>query len=449
MFKKSLRIQIVATFIMIVLISLFVSFGITRLIAEKEVTIDDPFLMIASDTVSLLALTEPERREQILSILSHYSIHGEIIQEGNVLPFSLTEEEAAPLLQSKSSEPIFLNRKHGPVRFIGVPNIDNNGSSLIVKVDFTYFSEVIQHILFIGLFMVLVIGSLFILLSSNYIVKPVIKLTNAAKEMAKGNLSIRLKHKRKDELGELMNNFNYMASELQKTDKMRDDFVSNVSHEIQSPITSIRGFTKAIRDGLIPQDHQKEYLDIIYNETIRLSKLSDNLLRLASLDSENHPFHPVEYRLDEQLRRVILVFEPQWTEKKLAVELDLLACRVKADKDLLEQVWQNLITNAIKYSNYNDKIEVKMEMLNHEVHVHIKDTGRGIPEEDLPYIFDRFYMVDKARSRSGGGSGLGLSIVKKIINLHGFKVKVKSEQGKGTCISIAIPLLVNTKNTNV
>ena len=90
-----------------------------------------------------------------------------------------------------------------------------------------------------------------------------------------------------------------------------------------------------------------------------------------------------------------------------------------------------------------------MEMLDYEVHVHIKDTGRGIPEEDLPYIFDRFYMVDKARSRSGGGSGLGLSIVKKIINLHGFKVKVKSEQGKGTCISIAIPLLVNTKNTNV
>ena len=297
--------------------------------------------------------------------------------------------------------------------------------------------------------MVLVIGSLFILLSANYIVKPVIKLTNAAKEMAKGNLSIRLKHKRKDELGELMNNFNYMASELQKTDKMRDDFVSNVSHEIQSPITSIRGFTKAIRDGLIPQDHQKEYLDIIYNETIRLSKLSDNLLRLASLDSENHPFHPVEYRLDEQLRRVILVFEPQWTEKKLAVELDLLACRVNADKDLLEQVWQNLITNAIKYSNHNDKIEVKMEKLDHEVHVHIIDLGRGIPEEDLPYIFDRFYMVDKARSRSGGGNGLGLSIVKKIINLHGFKINVKSEEGIGTCISISIPLLDNTKNTNV
>ena len=136
-------------------------------------------------------------------------------------------------------------------------------------------------------------------------------------------------------------------------------------------------------------------------------------------------------------------------KKNLLLNLIFLACRVKADKDLLEQVWQNLITNAIKYSNHNDKIEVKMEKLDHEVHVHIIDLGRGIPEEDLPYIFDRFYMVDKARSRSGGGSGLGLSIVKKIINLHGFKVKVKSEQEKGTCISIAIPLLDNTKNTNV
>ncbi|MEH7011386.1 HAMP domain-containing sensor histidine kinase [Neobacillus niacini] len=440
MFKKSLRIQIVATFIMIVLLSLFLSFGITRLIAEREITFDEPFLTIARDAANLLVIAEPDRRNQVLDILSNYNIHGEILKKGNVLPFSLTEEETSLLFQSDISEPFFLNTKEGPVRFIGVPNIDDSGSSLIVKVDFTHFSEIMQRILLISLILVLVIGSLFILLASNYIVKSVRKLTSAAKEMATGNLSVRLKYKKNDELGELINSFNHMASELQKIDKMRDDFVSNVSHEIQSPITSIRGFTKAIRDGVIPQEHQKEHLDIIYEETLRLSKLSEHLLRLASLDSENHPFHPVEYQLDEQLRRTFLVSEPLWTGKNLDVELELKPCKVKVDQDLFEQVWQNLITNAIKYSDKNDEIEVKMEIVDQEVRVHVKDTGKGIPEEDLPYVFDRFYMVDKARTRSGGGNGLGLSIVKKIIELHGCHINVKSEEGKGSCFTISIPL---------
>lgn len=440
MFRKSLRVKIVTTFIIIVHISLFLSFGISLLITEREVTIEKPFLAIAQDVASLLAITEPERRDQVIDILSDYNIHGEMIQEENELPFSLTEEEAAPLFQSGISEPLFLNTEEGPVRFIGVPNIDNTGHSMILKVDFTGFLKVMHRILLIVLFSVLVIGSLLILLVSHYIVEPVKKLTSAAKEMAKGNLSFRLKHRRKDEIGELMDSFNHMASEIQKVDKMREDFVSNVSHEIQSPITSIRGFTRAIRDGVIPVEDQKEHLDIIYQETLRLSKLSDHLLRLASLDSENHPFHPVEYRLDEQLRRIILVTEPLWTKKNLDIELDLLACRVMVDRDLFEHVWQNLITNAIKYSGDNNRIVVQMENTGLAVLVHIMDTGRGIPKEDLPYVFDRFYMVDKARSRSGGGNGLGLSIVKKIIELHSCKIDVKSEEWKGTCFTVSIPL---------
>lgn len=107
---------------------------------------------------------------------------------------------------------------------------------------------------------------------------------------------------------------------------------------------------------------------------------------------------------------------------------------------MFEQVWQNLITNAIKYSDKNDKIEVKMEIVDKEVRIHVKDNGKGIPEKDLPYVFDRFYMVDKARSHLGGGNGLGLSIVRKIIELHGCQINVKSEEGKGSCFTISIPL---------
>ena len=440
MFRNSMRFQIGAVFIIIVLISLFVSFGITKLLSEREVSFEQRYLTIAQDTVSLLALTEPDHQQQVLDLLSGYNVTGKIMKKGSQLPFSLTEDKVSPLFQAGADEPLFLNTEHGPIRFIGVPNIDSRGSALILKVDFIVFMEVLQRILLLSLVTVLVIGCLLILLASHYIVKPVKRLTGAAKEMAKGNLDFRIKHRKKDEIGELMDSFNHMACELQKIDKMRENFVSNVSHEIQSPITAIRGFTRAISDGIIPAENHKEYLEIIYQETIRLSKLSDHLLRLASLDSDNHPFHPTRYRLDEQLRRMILVTEPLWTERNLQVELDLQDCEVKGDQDLFEQVWQNLINNAIKYSDENGRIQVMMEVNMEAVLVYIKNTGKAIPETDLPHIFERFYMVDKARSQSGGGNGLGLSIAKKIVELQKATIHVKSNEEEGTCFTVTIPL---------
>ncbi|GEM_PF-2414141 len=439
MVRNSMRFQIGAVFTIIVLISLFVSFGMTKLLSEREVSIEQRYLTVAQDTVSLLALTEPDRQQQVLDLLSGYNVTGKIIKQGSQLPFSLTEEKVAPLFIAGASEPLFLNTEHGPIRFIGVPNIDNRGSTLILKVDFIVFVEALQRILLISLVTVLIIGGLLILLASHYIVKPVKRLTGAAKEMAKGNLDFRIKHSKKDEIGELMDSFNHMACELQKIDKIRENFVSNVSHEIQSPITAIRGFTRAISDGIIPTENQKEYLEIIYQETLRLSKLSDHLLRLASLDSDNHPFYPARYRLDEQLRRMILVTEPLWTEKHLHIELDLQDCQVYVDQDLFEQVWQNLINNAIKYSDENGWIEVLLEDNTEAVRVHINNTGQAIPETDLPHIFERFYMVDKARSQSGGGNGLGLSIAKKIIELHKCKIDVTSNEEEGTCFTVTIP----------
>lgn len=286
---------------------------------------------------------------------------------------------------------------------------------------------------------VLVIGSLLILFMSGYIVKPIKKLTVAAKEMASGDLSVRLTYRNKDEFGELMESFNRMASELQKMDSVRDDFVSNVSHEMQSPLTSIRGFTRALQDGVIPLEEQKEHLDIIYEETLRLSRLSDNLLRLASLDSEHHPVNLTTFQLDEQLRRTIVLAEPQWARKDIMIELDLLPCGITVDKDLFDQVWQNLINNAIKYTGQEGTIHVEIEMSAQFVKVYIKDSGKGIPEEALPLIFDRFYMVEKARSSALKGNGLGLSIVMKILKIHDCKIEVESKVGEGTQFIVTIP----------
>lgn len=208
---------------------------------------------------------------------------------------------------------------------------------------------------------------------------------------------------------------------------------------MQSPLTSIRGFTRALQDGVIPLEEQKEHLDIIYEETLRLSRLSDNLLRLASLDSEHHPVHFTTFQVDEQLRRAILLAEPQWAQKDIQIELDLLPCEITVDKDLFDQVWQNLINNAIKYTGPQGIIHVEIETSSSFVKVLIRDSGQGIPEEALPYIFDRFYMVDKARSSSLRGNGLGLSIVIKILKLHQCTIDVESEMGKGTQFIVTIP----------
>ncbi|WP_342415492.1 ATP-binding protein [Paenibacillus sp. FSL R10-2782] len=442
MLRKSLRVRIVFTFTLIVIVSLSLSFVITSLISQRRPDFKEQLPAVSADIASIINHADSGQRDKLVKLFSKYHVDIEAVQAGGAVPFGLTEEQVRPLFLPKAASPLLLKRDKGTIQIVGVPSFDDEGNAMVLRVNFTNVFYIMNQVLFIGLFIVLVIGSLLILLASRYIVEPVKRLTRAAEEMATGNLAIRLEHKQKDEFGELMDSFNHMVSELQKIDKMREDFVGNVSHEIQSPITSIRGFTAAIRDGLVPQDQQKEHMDIIYQETVRLSKLSEHLLRLASLDSDQHPVHRTEYRLDEQLRRVILLQEPLWTASKLELRLALQPCVVKLDADLFAQVWQNLLSNAIKHSMEGAVIEVDIEVKKETVLVHMKDEGQGIPAEDLPRIFDRFYRVDKSRNRSEGGNGLGLSIVKKIVELHGCKITVVSEDGKGSRFTVSIPLKV-------
>ena len=394
---------------MLFLLVFFFLFLITRTIFVQEFTFKGSS-KFTIDIATLIATTNPDKTDTVRDILAKYDVERIIIiSEDAIPPFSVSKEKVAKLFQTNSSDALILSKRHHEDTevIVGVPNIDDTGSALVLKLDFLKLHNFIEHIIFFSLVLVLLIGSLLFLLASLYIVEPLKRLTKAAKEMATGNLLFRLKHKRKDEFGDLMDSFNHMACELQKSEKAREDFVSNVSHEIQSPLTSIRGFTKAIRDDVIPPEHQKEYLNIIYQESLRISHLSENLLRLASLDSEYHPFQPDVYKLDEQLRQTILLLEPQWKEKDLKISLVLQPCEIKADKDLFEQVWQNLINNAIKYSDIGGLIEVKLESTAQQIKVFIRDTGHGINEEELPFIFDRFYMVDKARRYSSGREWTG------------------------------------------
>lgn len=442
MFRKSLRLRIVATFIGIVLVSLILSFMINN--GSQEKTPNRFMVTFAEDLATLINLIDdPQKVKSSFDIFARYGLNIMPVNEQSDVLSSLPEDKVHSLFEAGTTDAMFMSSKDG-IATIGVPGTNEGIGTFLIQSDFSSLFHTLRNTLLTSLLTVLVIGSLLILFMSGYIVKPIKRLTVAAKEMSSGDLSVRLKHNNQDEFGELMESFNHMASELQKIDSVRDDFVSNVSHEMQSPLTSIRGFTRALQDGVIPLEEQKEHLDIIYEETLRLSKLSDNLLRLASLDSEHHPVHFTTFQVDEQLRRAILLAEPQWSQKDIQIELDLLPCEITVDKDLFDQVWQNLINNAIKYTGPNGTIHVEIETSSSFVKVLIRDSGQGIPEEALPYIFDRFYMVDKARSSSLRGNGLGLSIVIKILKLHHCTIDVESEVGKGTQFIVTIPRSVST-----
>jgi len=254
----------------------------------------------------------------------------------------------------------------------------------------------------------------------------------ALDQISKGNFDVLLDPRSLGNFHELADAVNEMARNLGTLETMREDFISNVSHEIQSPLTSIGGFAKLMKDENLPPEQRKHYAEIIESESKRLSSLGEKLLKLSSLDQAS--LNKTEFRLDKQLEQIALTFEPQWSAKNITLEADLQRCAVTADQDLLSQVWINLLHNAIKFTPDGGMITI---VLNGNTVV-ITDTGIGISEEDQIHIFERFYKVDRARDRSLGGNGLGLSLVKKIVELHGGEITVHSAPGRGTAFTVLL-----------
>ncbi|MCX7568758.1 HAMP domain-containing sensor histidine kinase [Tumebacillus sp. DT12] len=285
------------------------------------------------------------------------------------------------------------------------------------------------------------ISLIFLTILTRLLVQPIKRLTAATNQIAEGDFDVHYEIARGDEIGELARHFSKMAGELKKLEAMRQEFVSNVSHEIQSPLTSIQGFSQALRTEEMSAEEREVYLSIIESESRRLSSISQQLLTLAALDKGNAALDKTEYRLDEQLREVALMLEWQWQEKDLHLELELPDVTVRADRQLLHLVWINLLTNSIKFTEAGGAITLQLSSDVGEVHLLIRDTGIGIAAAELPHIFDRFYKADKSRNRNRSGSGLGLSIVQKIIRQHRGQIEVDSTPGIGTTFLIRLPRL--------
>lgn len=234
---------------------------------------------------------------------------------------------------------------------------------------------------------------------------------------------------------------NKIAKELGSMEQLRQDFITNVSHEIQSPLTSIGGFAALLKNDGLTGAQRNHYLGIIEAETKRLSALSDNLLKLSALETRGESLSFKDYRLDKQLEEVILLLEPQWGARHIAMEADLEKLTIPGDEGLLSEVWVNLLHNAVKFTPEGGMIRVVLKTDETDVCCQISDTGIGIAPEDKIHIFERFFKVDKSRDRALGGNGLGLPLAKKIVELHGGHITLQSEIGKGTAFTITLPRL--------
>lgn len=296
---------------------------------------------------------------------------------------------------------------------------------------------------YITLLILLLLNIIFILIHIINVHKPIKGISKAITEYGKGNLAYRVAPAHNDEIGRLAVSLDYMASELNEMDKFQQKFLSNISHDFRSPLTSIKGYLEAIADGTIPPELMHKYIDIVLFETERLTKLTSNILTLNELDPKTVRLDQSSFDINAVIKHIIETFEGTCKKKNIRFQLILSneTAFVYADKEKIQQVIYNLVDNAIKFSAENSIIYISLKQKNEKIFVSVKDTGAGIPKESLDKIWDRFYKSDSSRGRDKKGSGLGLSITKEIIQAHDETIDVISTVGVGTEFIFSLPIV--------
>jgi two-component system sensor histidine kinase VicK len=280
-------------------------------------------------------------------------------------------------------------------------------------------------------------------------------MTTAAEAMADGDFSRKINVESEDEIGILAKTFNDMATqiefmleELKKAEKLRREFVANVSHELRTPLTSIRTYAETMSDHQeIPQETEEEFLRVIINESDRMTKIVQDLLELSRFDSGTSVLSNEEFSIERSVRDIYaaIALGAKKHNQELNLELEWKLPKIRGDRARIEQVLMNIMSNALKYTPDGGRIDIYSGSSGADVWVRIEDTGVGIPPEDLVRVFDRFYRVDKARTRESGGTGLGLSIAKEIVTRHGGDIKIDSTPGEGTSVTVILPIAGNSE----
>ncbi|MBD5520779.1 MAG: GHKL domain-containing protein [Lachnospiraceae bacterium] len=302
-------------------------------------------------------------------------------------------------------------------------------------------SDNLLNISYITLIILFLLSLIILIFFTEIVYIPLRKITEATEQYASGNMHYEFSVESVDEMGYLAATLSYMASEIARSEDDQKKFVANVSHDFRSPLTSIKGYLEAMLDGTIPEDMHEKYLTIVLNETERLTKLTNSLLTLNNLNTKGLMLDKTDFDINIIIRNVAASFEGTCQMKKIAIELVLTGEEmfVTADMGKIQQVLYNLLDNAIKFSHNDSIIKLETTEKHNKVFVSVKDSGIGIPKDNLKLIWDRFYKSDISRGKDKKGTGLGLSITKEIIQSHGEHINVISTEGVGTEFIFSLP----------
>lgn len=360
------------------------------------------------------------------------------------------------ILKALSGDTVFNGGSNADYMDVAVPVIGNSSTvSFVIYVKdnkqavYDLNKELIT-IIFEAVLIGVVISAVLSFIMSKMLLQPIIGMTKAAEAMADGDFSREIAVESDDEMGILAQTFNDMAfqlmttlEEIKKSEALRREFVANVSHELRTPLTSIRSYAETLTDTSdIPREMENDFLHVILNESDRMTKIVQDLLELSRFDVGSSKLVLEEFSLTRSIRDVYdaIALGAKKYGHTVSLELPEDLPEITGDKVRVEQVLMNILTNAVKYTPENGIITVTCGRLEDQVWVSIKDNGIGIPPEDLSRIFDRFYRVDKARSRESGGTGLGLSIAREIVIRHDGDILIESVFGEGTTVTVQLPI---------
>ncbi|AWE07865.1 sensor histidine kinase [Lysinibacillus sp. 2017] len=283
-------------------------------------------------------------------------------------------------------------------------------------------------------FFCIVLGTTLTIFFSKKALNPLRQVIDATHQVAGGDFTTKINVKGIVELEELSTSFNKMTHELENIETLRSDFINNFSHELKTPLVSIRGFAKLLKNQQLTQEEREEYLNIILLESDRLAGLSTNLLTLSKYEHLDIIPEKALFQLDEQIRRILVLLEPKWAAKQLDLDVDLEPVLYHGNADLMAHIWLNLIDNAIKFSEQNGTITVKLVQADNGITFLVKDEGIGMSEEATQRIFEKFYQGDA--SHNAQGYGIGLALVKRLVKLCDGQITVESQPGAGSTFTV-------------
>lgn len=291
--------------------------------------------------------------------------------------------------------------------------------------------------LYLFAFISLILGIVLAVVFRHIIIIPLHNSYMALGRISDGDFDVRVDVKGIKAVKNVARSINKMSKELDGIETMRNDFINNFSHEFKTPIVSIKGFAKMLKDENLTEEEKKEYLDIIISESERLSQLATNVLNLSRLDNQAILPHVAQFNVTEQIRLVVVLLEQKWAKKNITVNLEGDDYIISASEETLQQLWINLLDNAVKYSPENSEITIRIKKKGKNIVFTFTDSGRGMTEDEVQHAFDRFYQGDMEHKSSG--NGIGLSVAKKVCELHGGSITIKSTDENGTTFEVILP----------